>query len=81
MMSDDLHTYTHWSGADRIPAADKSRCWPQSPGHMTLHLPVRFWDAPDFPHAWEQLIRLRVDFINTDHIRQLAGLPGRSLVI
>jgi alkaline phosphatase len=38
---------------------------------MRRHLPVRFWDAPDFPQGWQQLMRLRVDFINTDHIQQL----------
>jgi len=41
-----------------------------------LHQPVRFWDAPDFPHAWHELMQLQVDFINTDHIQQLAEYLG-----
>lgn len=73
MMSDDLRTYTQWSGADSIPAADRRRMLAAIAWAHTLHLPVRFWDAPDFPHAWQQLMQLRVDFINTDHIQQLAG--------
>jgi alkaline phosphatase len=73
MMSDDLHSYTHWGGLDTIPPADKKALLAAIKWSHDLHLPVRFWDAPDFPNAWDQLIRLRVDFINTDHIRQLAA--------
>jgi alkaline phosphatase len=73
MMSDDLHSYTHWGGLDTIPPADKKALLAAIKWSHDLHLPVRFWDAPDFPNAWDQLIRLRVDFINTDHIRELAA--------
>jgi alkaline phosphatase len=73
MMSDDLHSYTHWGGPGTIPPADKKALLTAIDWSHDLHLPVRFWDAPDFPNAWDQLIRLRVDFINTDHIRQLAA--------
>ena len=73
MMSDDLHSYTHWGGVDTIPPADKKELLAAIKWSHDLHLPVRFWDAPDFPNAWDQLIRLKVDFINTDHIRQLAA--------
>jgi alkaline phosphatase len=72
MMSDDLHDYTHWGGSGSIPPADKRRILSAIAWSHALHLPVRFWDAPDFPNAWGQLMELRVDFINTDHIRQLA---------
>ncbi|HUB62778.1 MAG TPA: phosphatidylinositol-specific phospholipase C/glycerophosphodiester phosphodiesterase family protein [Puia sp.] len=72
MMSDDLHDYTRWNGAGNIPAADRRRILAAIAWSHALHLPVRFWDAPDFPHAWQQLMQLRVDFINTDHIQQLA---------
>lgn len=73
MMSDDLKDYTQWDGAGSIPAADRRRLVAAIAWSHALHLPVRFWDAPDFPHAWDQLMKLRVDFINTDHIRQLAA--------
>lgn len=78
MMSDDLHRYTHWNGLDTIPAADKKAILAAITWSHALHLPVRFWDAPDFQNAWDQLMQLQVDFINTDHIRQLAAyLSGR----
>jgi alkaline phosphatase len=72
MMSDDLHDYTHWGGGNSIPGADRQKIIAAIAWSHALHLPVRFWDAPDFPNAWQQLMRLRVDFINTDHIQQLA---------
>jgi len=34
---------------------------------------VRFWDAPDTPAAWKVLMELHADYINTDHIRELAA--------
>ena len=71
MMSDDLQDYTHWDGVNSIPSTDRKKILAAIAWSHALHLPVRFWDAPDFPHAWQQLMQLRVDFINTDHIRQL----------
>ncbi len=72
MMSDDLHYYTHWNGLTNIPSEEKNAIQAAISRSHRLQKPVRFWDAPDFPQAWTQLIRLQVDFINTDHIRQLA---------
>lgn len=73
MMSDDWRSYTHWDGTGRIPAADRRRIRAAIEWSHARCLPVRFWDAPDFPRAWRRLMRLRVDFINTDHIQALAG--------
>ena len=82
MMSDDLHYYTHWNGLDPIPDSAKEKIRAAITRSHDLHLPVRFWDAPDFQNAWEQLMQLRVDFINTDHIAKLAaylnGAPSVS---
>jgi YVTN family beta-propeller protein len=33
---------------------------------------VRFWAIPDYAFAWEKMMELQVDFINTDHIRTLS---------
>lgn len=34
---------------------------------------VRFWNAPDDPIAWAWLLRLGVDYINTDKVEELGG--------
>lgn len=73
MLSDDLRHYTRWDGQTEVPAADWKTLQEAVSHSHSLGIPVRFWDAPDFPHAWDQLIHLQVDYINTDHIAQLAA--------
>jgi alkaline phosphatase len=34
---------------------------------------VRFWATPDFPEAWEVLLSLKVDVINSDDVAALAS--------
>jgi len=72
MMSDDLRSFTRWNGRTELPEADKKSIEAAVTHAHEQHLPVRFWDAPDTPAAWDQLIRLHADYINTDHIRELA---------
>jgi alkaline phosphatase len=42
---------------------------------------IRFWNAPDTTNAWQQLMQLGVDYINTDHVEASANfmrqLPKR----
>jgi len=82
MMSDDLRHYTRWDSRTGIPSdsldglriatgLDSLRLAIQR--SHALHLPVRLWDAPDFPAAWRQLMELKVDYLNTDHIADLAA--------
>ena len=72
MMSDDLRYYTRWDHAG-IPASARTMLSAVVKASHELDLPVRFWDAPDFPAAWAQLKALQVDYINTDHIQDLAN--------
>lgn len=37
-----------------------------------LQKPIRLWASPDVPEAWEALIGLEIDFINTDNINGLS---------
>lgn len=73
LMSDDLQEFTKWNGLDAIPPADRRRIEAAIRDAHRRHLPVRFWDAPDFPRAWQTLRDLHVDYINTDHIGELAA--------
>ena len=43
-----------------------------------LHKSVRFWAAPDTEIAWRELMNLKVDFINTDRINELASFLGKK---
>jgi hypothetical protein len=73
MMSDDFKRYSNWNGEGRIPEKDEMILEAAVKKSHGLNKPVRFWNAPDNPNAWHQLMDLEVDFINTDHIQELAA--------
>jgi alkaline phosphatase len=71
MMSGDLEEFIEWNGLDQIREDQKQILrfvinYAHQQGKK-----IRFWDSPDFPQAWSQLIGLGIDWINTDHINQL----------
>jgi alkaline phosphatase len=72
MMSAPLTKYARWNGANAIPAAEQQTVETIIKQVHDLNKKIRFWDAPDSPRAWAQLMQLQVDFINTDHVAELA---------
>ncbi len=72
LFSDNLRSYINWRGTDTLsaPGAEILRAAIRK-GH-SFHKPVRFWNAPDTPNAWEQLMSLDADYLNTDHISQIS---------
>lgn len=72
MMSDNLKKYTPWNGNDKIPAAQWDTLQQLVNQAHAQGKTVRFWGAPDNPNAWRQLMKLQVDYINTDSIKALA---------
>jgi alkaline phosphatase len=77
MMSGDLKKYTRWNGNGDIPAPQRDTLLQVVGRAHALRKPVRFWGAPDVENAWLQLVNLRVDYINTDSIKTLAGFLGK----
>jgi len=79
LLSDNLRSYVNWRGTDTLPAAGAVILRTAIGKGHGLRKPVRFWNAPDTPYAWEQLMGLDADYLNTDHIGQislfLAGRP------
>jgi len=73
MMSADFKHFSGWDGNDDIPEGDENRLKEVILAAHRLHKPVRFWNAPDSGNAWNELMLLQVDFINTDHIEALAA--------
>jgi alkaline phosphatase len=73
LFSADLKQYTRWYGDGVIPASDRERLEQVIARTHALGKPVRFWDAPDNPNAWTQLMGLKADWINTDHIQALSA--------
>ncbi|MEJ7586353.1 MAG: alkaline phosphatase [Ferruginibacter sp.] len=72
MLSADFKNYSRWEGNDTLPPFDKKVFSLLVKKAHLLKKPIRFWACPDGPGAWEELIRLNVDYINTDHIIALS---------
>lgn len=72
MMSDNLKKYTPWNGNSEIPAAQRDTLQQLVNRAHSQGKTVRFWAAPDNPNAWRQLMKLQVDYINTDSIKALS---------
>ena len=72
MLSDNFQYYSHWTGEGQIPGEDFEKLRSRIAHAHEDGIRVRFWNAPDFSNSWTQLIKLQVDFINTDHIDELA---------
>ena len=72
MLSDNFKYYSSWTGKDSLPGKDFSVLKSAVSKAHQLQKPVRFWNAPDDENAWQSLMLLQVDYINTDHIELLA---------
>ncbi|MBS1948231.1 MAG: phosphatidylinositol-specific phospholipase C/glycerophosphodiester phosphodiesterase family protein [Bacteroidetes bacterium] len=72
MLSDDFETYSQWKGLDFPSEADYNLLLKLVKKSHALKKKVRFWDAPDTPNAWRMFMKLHADYINTDHIPELA---------
>ena len=73
MLGDNFLNYSRWKGEGNAPAKDWAKLQSAVIRAHVMKKPVRFWNTPDFMDAWEQLIALGVDYINTDSIRSLAS--------
>jgi alkaline phosphatase len=78
LISNDLGLFTSWNGSGEIPAADALKM-----KHLidSVHFSgekIRFWGAPDNITAWKTLMTLGVDYVNTDHINDLAEFLNSS---
>ena len=72
LFSADLSEYTHWNGKGVMVKQDQQKI---DSIINSVHLKgkqIRFYGSPDYMNAWQQFIKMKVDFINTDHIVELA---------
>jgi alkaline phosphatase len=73
LFSDNFANYSGWNGKGKIDPASGLKIKNAISRAHALRKPVRFWNAPDNENAWLTLIRLKADYINTDHISELAS--------
>jgi alkaline phosphatase len=71
LFSENLKVFTTWNGAGDIPAKEEQRLMQVIDSVHSLNRKIRFWNAPDSAPAWNALMKLNVDYLNTDHISEL----------
>jgi alkaline phosphatase len=73
LYSENLRSFTSWNGKDVIQEKEENKLRQIIDSVHGLNRKIRFWNAPDTKDAWKTLMDLKVDFINTDHIQELAN--------
>lgn len=72
LFSENLKTLIKWDGKSAISEDDRKKLVSVIDSIHNLNKKVRFWNAPDNAEAWKTLLNAGVDYVNTDHINQLA---------
>jgi alkaline phosphatase len=72
LLSVSFRQLSQWNGKGSIPDKDSIALINAIAQAHKVNKPVRFWAAPDTPDAWKELMKLKVDFINTDRIHELS---------
>jgi len=73
LYSENLAQFTHWRGSESIPEKEALRLRQIIDSVHGLHKKIRFWNAPDSEESWKILMKLEVDYLNTDHIPELSS--------
>ncbi len=78
LFSDNLGHFTSWKGIGNIPENEQKKIQHIIDSVHALNVKIRFWNAPDNPNAWQTLMNLKVDYINTDHIQEMNDFLNRN---
>jgi hypothetical protein len=73
MLSDNFINYSKWKGNGPIPPKDLERLQKNIDKAHNLGKQVRLWNVPDFDDAWTEVLKLGVDYIDSDSIKALAA--------
>lgn len=71
MFSADFSELVKWNGKGILRDEEKEIIKNTVEKAHANQKPIRFYAAPDFPNAWISYINLGIDYINTDHIKDL----------
>ena len=72
LISDDFGFLTSWKMSMPLNSMTQEKLISLINKAHQLNKPVRLYGIPDYPVAWEEMIRLGVDYINTDKINELS---------
>ena len=72
LYSENFRNYSAWNGEGEIIEKEKVRLDGIIDSVHSMKKKIRFWNAPDGANSWNTFMKMKIDFINTDHIRELA---------
>ncbi len=73
LISVGFGSFSKWDGKTMLSADEEKKLADVIKDAKRLNKPFRFWGCPDASLAWGEFIKMGVDFINTDHIEELAA--------
>ena len=73
LFSADFTNYSKWNGKGIMVKADREKLDSIINSTHQKGKKIRFWASPDYLNAWQQFIKMKIDFINTDHIEVLGN--------
>ncbi len=72
LISDDFSNFSNWEGKNSINPGDEKKLEDLVHKAHALHKKLRFWATPDTHLTWNEMMKLKVDYINTDSIVSLS---------
>lgn len=72
LYSENFKTISSWNGTADIIDKEKIRIQGIIDSVHALKKKIRFWNSPDDVNSWNIFIKMKIDYINTDHIVRLA---------
>ncbi len=72
LYSANFKNFSSWNGAGDIIEKEKIRLDGIIDSVHSVKKKIRFWNAPDDINSWNTFMKMKIDFINTDHIVRLA---------
>jgi Glycerophosphoryl diester phosphodiesterase family len=68
-ISEDWARFFKWHGNDQMPLEEKQKLMEIVTKAHAQGRRIRFWDAPDKPKFWKEMLADGVDLINTDDLK------------
>ena len=72
LYSENFRTLSSWNGSGDIEGKEKMRIQNVIDSVHLINKKIRFWNSPDNSNAWNTFMMMGIDYINTDHIVELA---------
>ena len=72
LLSESCYTFIKSKNPWPLKASDENNIKLAIEQGHSMKKPVRLWATPDNKVTWEKMMQIKVDFINTDHIQDLA---------